>query len=129
MSAFSPPPQSKPSGYQPAGPNYFTSVQVQPNQQQSVGTPGSTVTSPAAGQGGVAGKKAGGGDAFSALLAGSNIKKTGSPAQKGLTMADMAKQKSQMGLYGAPAATLQQPAVRNQAKPSTGSSGLDDLLG
>ena len=124
--------QPKPTGYQPSGPNYFTSVQIQPNQQQAVGTP-SSVTSPIAG--GVApavaaGKKPAGGDAFAALLSGSGMKKTGSPAQKGMTIADMAKQKSQAGLYGANAAApLQQPAASNGQKSSTGSSGLDDLLG
>ena len=131
-SAFSPPPQTqqpKPSGYQPSGPNYFTSVQVQPGQQQSVGTPGS-VTSPTAGQPAAAEKKPGGGDAFASLLSGTGAKVSGTPAQKGATLADMAKQRSQAGLYGANApSALQQPAARNGPKPSTGSSGMDDLLG
>ena len=126
-SAFSPPP--KPSGYQPTGPNYFTSVQVHPGQQQSVGTPGS-ITSPTASLGGqapAAAPKKAGGDAFAALLSGSGAIKSGSPAQKGPSMADMAKQKSQAGLYGANAPSM--PAGSNGAKPSTGGSGLDDLLG
>lgn len=133
-SAFSPPAQQqKPTGYQPTGPNYFTSVQVQANQSQPTSTPGS-VTSPGASSMGssvAAGKKpASSGDAFASLLGGSGVKKSGTPTQKGLTMADMAKQKSQAGLYGANApSTFQQPAASNGAKPSTGSSGLDDLLG
>ncbi|KAK5165857.1 Epsin-3, clathrin recruitment and traffic between the Golgi and endosome [Saxophila tyrrhenica] len=126
MSAFSPPAQSKPTGYQPSGPNYFTSVQVQPGQPQSIGTPGS-VTSPTAG-GAAAGKKPASGDAFASLLGG-GAKKSATPTQKGLTMADMAKQKSQAGLYGAPAAPAAFPQQGNGTKPSTGSSGLDDLLG
>lgn len=129
-SAFSPPSsQPKPSGYQPTGPNYFTSVQVQPSQQQTVGTPGS-VTSPPASSSAAAGKKPAGGDAFASLLSGSGMKKAGTPTQKGMTIADMAKQKSQAGLYGANAQPMafQQPSQAGQ-KPSTGSSGLDDLLG
>jgi len=137
-SAFSPPPpmqpqtqQPKPAGYQPTGPNYFTSVQVQPSQQQSVMSPGSGMTSPAGSIGGAAAaaKKPAGGDAFASLLSSSGMKKTGSPAQKGLTMADMAKQKSQAGLYGANASAPSMPAASNGAKYGTGSSGLNDLLG
>ncbi|KAF2767859.1 ENTH-domain-containing protein [Teratosphaeria nubilosa] len=131
QSAFSPPVQPKPSGYQPAGPNYFTSVSaVQP---QSAGTPGSGISSPSSIGGAPAAKKpAAGGDAFASLLAGT--KKASTPKPSGMTIADMAKQKSQAGLYGAnaPAATSAfspPPASRNGAKPSTGSSGLDDLLG
>lgn len=128
VSAFSPPSQARPAqptGYQPTGPNYFTSVQVQPTP--TAGAPGSSVTSPAAGS--QPGKKAGG-DAFASLLSGSGVKKTNSPAQKGLTMADMAKMKSQQGLYGANAAPIPgQPPAGSAPKKSTGSSGLDDLLG
>jgi epsin len=130
MSAFSPPAhqQQKPTGYQPTGPNYFTSVQVQQNQPQAFSTPGNA-TSPTSAPTIAAGKKPAGGDAFASLLGGSGIKKAGTPTQKGPSMADMAKQKSQAGLYGANApATFQQPAMGN-GKASTGSSGLDDLLG
>lgn len=128
-SAFSPPPsQPKPSGYQPTGPNYFTPVQVQTNQQQSTAAPGSASSQPASSA--AAGKKPAGGDAFASLLSGSGMKKAGTPTQKGMTIADMAKQKSQAGLYGANAQPMafQQPPPGAQ-KPSSGSSGLDDLLG
>ncbi|KAK5134002.1 hypothetical protein LTR08_007007 [Meristemomyces frigidus] len=129
-SAFSPPlqPQPKPSGYQPAGPNYFTSVQVQPGQQRAVGTPNSA-TPPTASLKGASttAKKPAGGDAFAALLSGSGMKKTGSSGQKGLSIADMAKQKSQVGMYGANASMTAAPAHNGQ-KPNTGSA-LDDLLG
>ncbi|KAK4504407.1 hypothetical protein PRZ48_005323 [Zasmidium cellare] len=126
MSAMSSPQALKPSGYQPTGPNYFTSVNVNQAQQPAAGS-GSGVTSPAASIGSQPAKKAAGGDAFASLLAGSGAKKN-APAQKGLTIADMAKQKSQAGLYGAnaPAAMAAPPS---QQKPSTGSSGMDDLLG
>ncbi|KAK3651407.1 Epsin-3, clathrin recruitment and traffic between the Golgi and endosome [Elasticomyces elasticus] len=127
-SAFSPPPmqaQVKPTGYQPTGPNYFTSVPIQSGPQ---GTPSSMgVTSPAASIGGPAAKKpaggAAGGDAFASLLGGA-VKKNGT-TQKGPTIADMAKQKTQAGLYGANAPA---PAA-GAPKMGTGSSGMDDLLG
>lgn len=134
-SAFSQPMQApqKPTSYQPTGPNYFTSVQVQQGPQHSASTPASGVTSPAASIGGAsaASKKPAGGDAFAALLSGSGIKKAGSPAQRGPTIADMAKQKSQAGLYGAnaPAPMSSASSFGNGQKQSTGSGGLDDLLG
>ncbi|KAI5359585.1 putative ENTH domain-containing protein [Septoria linicola] len=136
FSTKSPPPSStgtqlgsiaspKPSGYQPSGPNYFQSVQVA--NQSTGGSFSSQVKSPGAGQ--IRAKpvaKSGGGDAFASLLGGSGMKNKG-PAQKGPTIADMAKQKSQAGLYGANApAAASAPA---QQKPNTGSSGLNDLLG
>ncbi|KAK3620892.1 Epsin-3, clathrin recruitment and traffic between the Golgi and endosome [Elasticomyces elasticus] len=127
-SAFSPPPmqaQVKPTGYQPTGPNYFTSVPIQSGSQ---GTPSSIgLTSPAASMSGTAPKKpaggAAGGDAFASLLGGA-VKKNGT-AQKGPTIADMAKQKTQAGLYGANAPA---PAA-GAPKMGSGSSGMDDLLG
>ncbi|KAK5107305.1 hypothetical protein LTR62_001398 [Meristemomyces frigidus] len=131
-SAFSPPATQpvKPTAYQPTGPNYFTSVQVQQNQQ----APGFSITSPTAtiGSNAAAAKKpAAGGDAFASLLGG-NMKKSGTPTQKGLTIADMAKQKSQAGLYGANApGSMPAPASvqGSGAKNGSGNSGLDDLLG
>ncbi|EME83491.1 uncharacterized protein MYCFIDRAFT_59029 [Pseudocercospora fijiensis CIRAD86] len=137
FSTTSPPPSSiatpalsslsspKPTGYQPTGPNYFTSIQA-PAQKPISGT-GSGVTSPAAGGIGSPPVKKAGGDAFASLLSGSGMKKGAGPAQKGKTVAELAKEKSQAGLYGAPAAaSMAQP---QQQKPNTGSSGLDDLLG
>lgn len=138
-SAFSPPPQQKQtgSGYQPTGPNYFTSVQVQP-QQSGTSTPGGSVTSPMSSAPSntpaAAKKPAAGGDAFASLLGGSGMKRTGTPTQKGQTMADMAKAKSQAGLYGANAPSMpaqQQPSFGGSSgqKSGTGSQGMDDLLG
>ncbi|KAK4626298.1 ENTH domain-containing protein [Fulvia fulva] len=127
MSGFSSPPLAqaqKPTGYQPTGPNYFTSVQV--GQPQQPGTPGSGVTSPVGQISAKPVQKKAGGDAFAGLLAGSGMKKN-QTAQKGPTIADMAKQKTQAGLYGANAPAAM-PA-QSQQKPNTGSSGLDDLLG
>lgn len=129
-SAFSPPAQQqqqqKGTGYQPTGPNYFTSVQTAPSASPSVATPGSGISSPPIGS--QPAKKPAGGDAFAGLLAGSGMKKNAAPA-KGMTIADMAKQKSQAGLYGANAAPAGNPAPANgSAKPNTGSA-MDDLLG
>ncbi|KAK0281320.1 Epsin-3, clathrin recruitment and traffic between the Golgi and endosome [Friedmanniomyces endolithicus] len=134
-SAFSPPPtqaQPKPAGYQPTGPNYFTSVPIQPSQQQQPGFMGMTSTAASVGStGGIGAKKpaggAGGGDAFAGLLGGA-VKKSGTPTQKGLTIADMAKQKTQAGLYGANALAPTSGAG-GAAKMGSGSSGMDDLLG
>lgn len=136
FSTTSPPPSStgtpignissaKLTGYQPSGPNYYQSV---PAPAQATGASfGSHAKSPGATQIGAkpAAAKSGGGDAFANLLGGSGLKSKG-PAQKGPTIADMAKQKSQAGLYGANAPAA---APIQQQKPNTGSSGLDDLLG
>jgi epsin len=123
--AFQQQQQPKSTGYQPSGPNYYTSVPA-PAASSAATTPGASTAfsglssgpgKPAARTGGA------GGDAFASLLAGP--KKSASAGNKGLTIADMAKQKTQAGLYGAPAAS----GSAAPAKPSTGSSGLDDLLG
>lgn len=126
FSSFS---SSKPSGYQPAGPNYFQSVQI-PGGQQTTPSAGSGVASPPAGLIGGGAKKpaTGGGDAFAGLLSSSGIKKGGAGQQKGLTMADMAKQKSQAGMYGANAAP---PSVTGNGVKgkAAGGSAMDDLMG
>lgn len=117
--------QSGPTGYQPTGPNYFTSVQAAGTQQAAFGasTPGSTI-------GTTQSKKSAGGDAFANLLAGSGMKKTNTATPKGLTIADMAKQKSHAGLYGANApAAMSVPASNGAKRNAGGNSGLDDLLG
>lgn len=138
-SAFSPPPQNqqqKPAtGYQPSGPNYFTSVPTASAASPSVTAPGSGLTSPQPSIGGAkpAGKKpaGAGGDAFASLLSGSNLKKNNAAGQaKGMTIADMAKQKSQAGLYGANAAPAPAPANGSASgQGRTGGSAMDDLLG
>lgn len=145
FSTTSPPPSStgtpsipafsaapKPSGYQPSGPNYYTSVAA----TSSVPSPASGAASSPGIGGGVnkigasAPKKtAAGGDAFASLLAGSAIKKTGSAqGQKGMTIADMAKQKSQAGLYGAPAPAAGQSSSNGGGVRKSGGA-MDDLLG
>lgn len=131
MSGFASPPmqaqQPKPSGYQPSGPNYYTSVQAGQATSQ-VGTPSGGIKSPPLGS--QPAKKAGGADPFGSLLAGSGIKKSTTPSNKGMTIADMAKQKSSAGIWGAASTPSPAPMqAQNGSKPTTGSSGMDDLLG
>ena len=114
----------KPTGYQPAGPNYFQSVSM---GQSNASTPGS-VLSPSGSIGGPK-PKSGGGDAFASLLGGAK-KATPKPGS-GTSMSDMAKQKTRASLWGAPANTSgSAPASAAQAgqKPA-GGSAFDDLLG
>ncbi|KAJ4357120.1 Epsin-3, clathrin recruitment and traffic between the Golgi and endosome [Ascochyta clinopodiicola] len=126
-SSFSQP--AKPTGYQAAGPNYFTSV-PQPAPQSSASTPGSVMSPGGMGKigGGGAPKKAGG-DAFASLLSGSTTKKAQTPTQK-VTMGDLAKQKTSQGLWGAPASSSSTPAAQSPQSGSKPPGGaLGDLLG
>ncbi|KAI4914018.1 hypothetical protein J4E90_005738 [Alternaria incomplexa] len=124
-SSFSQPPQ--PTGYQAAGPNYFTSV-PQPALQSGASTP--SVMSPSGRIGGGAAPKKAGGDAFASLLAGAAPKKSSTPTQK-VTMGDLAKQKTSQGLWGAPASASSTPAPAAQPSQSGSKPGgaLGDLLG
>ncbi|KAG8627510.1 hypothetical protein KVT40_004993 [Elsinoe batatas] len=135
-SLTSPPLQNKPSGYQPTGPNYFTSVSVAQNAQPAqsgvnrVVSGASAVSTPGSIGGGAAPKKAAGGDAFASLLGGSKLGSKSGQQAGGMSMQEMAKQKASAGLWGAPAGT---PAPAGAAKPAQGqkSAGgaLGDLLG
>lgn len=149
-SSFAAPPQQKaaapqqpaikPTGYQAATPNYYTSVNTSLNQPMSPsagGRPGlnqstssfssltATSASPAGGAAKPAASKSSGGDAFGSLWstasAGAGIQKN--KPNKGPNLASMAQQQSSAGIWGAPAATSSQP------KPSSGGSAFDDLLG
>ena len=123
----------KPTGYQATQPNYFTSVAAGDKQagQASGGSPAGASTS----GGRVSnGSKASGGDAFSSLLAGTSIKQAGSQGQKGMTMADMAKQKATAGIWGASGQQTSslpsgQPQAGNKTAGGGGGGALDDLLG
>ncbi|KAK4982248.1 Epsin-3, clathrin recruitment and traffic between the Golgi and endosome [Elasticomyces elasticus] len=126
-SAFMSPPlmqQPRPAGYQAAQPNYFTSVSVQPTQSPSIGTPSiasKSMSKP---------KSAAGGDAFADLLAGTGIKKTGTPVNKGLTMADMAKQKASAGIWGTATSSSPAPSTaQSQAGGQKMGGALNDLIG
>lgn len=130
MSSMMSPQQSRPTGYQPAQPNYYTSVQLQsqPTASNAISTAAtpSGIKSPI---GGSAPKTAAGGDAFASLLGGMTKKST-TPANKGLTMADMAKQKASAGIWGnagtsTSAASSPAPLPQGQKK----GGAFDDLLG
>lgn len=114
--------QPRPSGFQSAQPNYYQSVSIQsppPQAASATATPG--IRSPV---GGNAPKPAAGGDAFASLLGGMT-KKNNQTAGKGLTMADMAKQKASAGIWGTTGtSTATTPAAQGK---KTG--GMDDLLG
>ena len=123
----------KPKGFQAAQPNYFTSVSI--GDKQATGQPSKGVMSGtgASGPGISNGSKSSSGDAFSSLLEGTPIKKAGTPGQKGMTMADMAKQKATAGIWGA---SSQQTSAIPYGAPQAGGKagggsggGLDDLLG
>lgn len=140
-SAFSAPtnmmsPQAaKPTGYQPAQPNYFQSVQTsQPAQQVQKTNTGFSSASGASGMsafnkpaGTAAAKPAAGGDPFANLFtaAGGGAKKNNS-ISSGPKLGQLAKEKTSASLWGAPSNTGAAPTKPAQ---STGSSGLDDLLG
>jgi epsin len=109
------PQPAKASGYQPTGPNYFTSVPVAagPTTSASLG----------AGSAKPAAKPSAGGDAFGALWssAAGGIKKDKAPSASP-AMGQLAKEKSAAGIWGASA-----PAPK-PAGGSSSSNGLDSLL-
>lgn len=137
ISQMAPLQQQKPSGYQAATPNYFTSVNVPQysgsshvarSSMSSVTTPSSTANKPAS----TAAKKPAG-DAFGSLWstasASAGIQKTNTGTNKGPNLASMAKEKASAGIWGAPApsstaSTPSQPQHKQQS-----SSAFDDLLG
>ncbi|KAL2180565.1 uncharacterized protein P884DRAFT_217808 [Thermothelomyces heterothallicus CBS 202.75] len=108
----------KPTGYQASAPNYFTSVPA-PSSSSSVGTKPS--------RGPEASKSAAGGDAFGALWsqASSGIKKN-TQAGPGPALGQLAKEKSNAGIWGAPAPSA--PSSGSTGSKPVG-NGLDDLLG
>ncbi|CAL5872623.1 uncharacterized protein PFLUO_LOCUS6889 [Penicillium psychrofluorescens] len=129
----------KPSGYQAATPNYFTSVATSttPSQPQFSQAAPSSASSTAAAPSATANKPAAAkpsGDAFGSLWstasASAGIQKTNT-GNKGPNLASMAKEKASAGIWGAPAqsSSATTPSMGQQQQKSTGSSGLDDLLG
>ncbi|KAH1303691.1 hypothetical protein KXV37_006161 [Aspergillus fumigatus] len=113
------PSQPKPTGFQAATPNYFTSVTTATTQQPTATTPGhrpgmpstSSFTS-ARGTSSVGGKPAASkssGDAFGSLWstasASAGIQKSSANASKGPNLASMAKEKASAGIWGAPASS------------------------
>ncbi|RDW93920.1 uncharacterized protein DSM5745_01242 [Aspergillus mulundensis] len=138
------PAQPKPTGYQAATPNYFTSVATQQGPSAAFGhrpsmpstssfSSATSPTSPAVGSKPAASKASG--DAFGSLWstasASAGIQKSSSTASKGPNLASMAKEKASAGIWGAPSSGLSSPTPQQQPQQpaKTGSSNLDDLLG
>jgi epsin len=129
------PMQPKPSGYQAATPNYFTSINTNISQQSGsshAASPSlSSVTSPTAKPAAPAATKKTSGDAFGSLWstasASAGIQKTNTGSNKGPNLASMAKEKASAGIWGAPTGTN----VSSQSQPpqKQSSSAFDDLLG
>ncbi|RFU71806.1 hypothetical protein TARUN_10456, partial [Trichoderma arundinaceum] len=120
-SAFSVPMQpAKSTGYQPAGPNYFGTVQAQPTGSSVSSMTPTAGLQPANKSNGKA--PAAGGDAFGALWgkASANIKKPSTPTA-GPALGQLAKEKSSASIWGAPA-SASSPAPQ-------GGSSSGDLLG
>lgn len=128
-SAFAPPaaaaqslrPQLN-SAYHGSQPNYFTSVKA-----PVPGAPASAGAAPSAQAFSKPAAKAGG-DAFGSLWnsASAGVKKASAPAP-GPALGQLAKEKAEAGMWGAPAATASAPAA--QMGSSGAGNGLDDLLG
>lgn len=123
------PQQQQPTGYQAATPNYYQSIQVQPQQtgssmsamssmqpQTSTASGMSAFNKPAAPASGAPKPAAGGADPFANLFAGS---KKSTPTA-GPKMGDLAKQQTNASLWGAPPAGSPKPA---------GNTASGDLLG
>ncbi|MCJ1281143.1 Epsin-3, clathrin recruitment and traffic between the Golgi and endosome [Xylographa opegraphella] len=155
-STFSPPPLTtqplyqsqqlhaqppRPTGYQAAQPNYFTSVPAPSASTPSAGPSKPSLTSGTSFSTSKPGAKpsSSGGDAFGSLWssasASAGIKKPASGAQ-GPNLASMAKEKASQGMWGAanPAAGSSfgggaQAQRTGQAQAQSGGGGLDDLLG
>lgn len=116
------------TGYQPSGPNYFTSVQAPQSSSTPVSAGGMGALKPVS-TGSSTAKKSAGSDAFGALWANasatSGIKKA--TPSNGPAMGQLAKEKSSAGIWGAPAAPVK--PVGGSQPAGNGGSALDDLLG
>lgn len=112
------PPKPAATGYQPSGPNYFTSVPVaaQPSTSASLGA-GKPAAKPSSS----------GGDAFGSLWStvGGSVKKSNTPSTGGPAMGQLAKEKSAAGIWGAPASASNS---MGGAGSSSAGNGLDSLL-
>ena len=140
-SAVSSPPQTsispqpvRPSGYQPSGPNYYTSVNTTINASSAASsssgfskpaftsTPsfGSSTSAATLGKPETKASKSSGGDAFGSLWSSASVtagiqNRAGTPS-KGPDLASLAKAKSSAGIWGAAAST---PAPRPGAMAPT----------
>lgn len=132
----------RPTGYQAATPNYFTSVQAPTPSQRPSSVPSvrpgmastNSFSQPAAKV------SSSGGDVFGSLWstasAGAGIKKTSNPTSAGPGLAAIQREKASTQIWGAPAASNQaamptapmQP-MQSNGQRSGGGGPLDDLLG
>ncbi|BDD64213.1 hypothetical protein MAP00_009053 [Monascus purpureus] len=134
----------KPTGFQAATPNYFTSVSAHANQPATTGRPSlsstpsftSAIASTSSARTTKPSTSKSGGDAFgslwSAASASAGIQKSSSPASKGPNLASMAKEKASAGIWGTPSPSLSTssaPQTASVPQKQTGSSAFDDLLG
>lgn len=121
-------------GYQPSGPNYFTSVQAPPKSSTPASVGGMGALKPVTTGSSAKAKPSGGGDAFGALWAnasGSGMKKQ-TTGITGPALGQLAKEKSSAGIWGAPAAQSKPMGSSlggNGHQAASSGSGLDDLLG
>ncbi len=114
-------PQPRPTGYQTSQPNYFTSIQTLPpsNQQQPASLASLSISAKPTSN------SASGVNPFASLMGGA--KNSNATSQnKGLTMADMAKQKASAGLWGASAGG---GGLGQQQQQQRNGAGGGDLLG
>ncbi|KAJ5693165.1 Golgi to endosome transport protein (Ent3) [Penicillium macrosclerotiorum] len=127
----------KPSGFQAATPNYFTSVSniaAQPFSSHGATSSISSAApaSSAASQPAANTAKKSSGDAFGSLWstasASAGISKSNASANKGPNLASMAKEKASAGIWGAPAASST-ASTSSQPQQKQGGSAFDDLLG
>ncbi|KAL1966578.1 hypothetical protein VTN77DRAFT_3989 [Rasamsonia byssochlamydoides] len=124
--------QPKPTGYQAATPNYYTSVTASINQPAST-RPGLQSTSSFSSTSSTASKPAtskskSGEDVFGSLWSAASAsagiqKNTTNTSNKGPNLASMAKEKSSAGIWGAPAAsTTSTTTATSTPSPSVSSS-------
>ena len=121
----------KSTGYQAAQPNYFTSVTTADKQKGRASGGAMAGLSGVSSVGGIpnGSKPSGGGDAFSSLLEGTSIKKPAGSGPKGMTMADMAKQKATAGIWAASGQQTSSTKPGQAGGNAGGGGALDDLLG
>ena len=132
----------RPTGYQAATPNYFTSVQapIPPQQPSSAPNVRPGMASTNSFSKSAAKVSASGGDVFGSLWstasAGAGIKKSSTPTSAGPGLAAIQREKASTQIWGAPAASSQtaipatpmQP-MQSNGQMSGGGGALDDLLG
>lgn len=128
--------QPRPTGYQAAQPNYFTSVPAPSaaTPTSALGAKPSLQSSNSFAKSTAKPSASSGSDAFGSLWssasAGAGIKKTNTPSTQGPNLASLAKEKASAGIWGTSTTSTGSPQSPRPAgsKPKVG-GGLDDLLG